>query len=257
MTIAVATEGGVTTITINRPGCRNAVDAPTATALYEAFLAFEADSMADVAILAGVGDAFCAGYDLKFVAGGLPEDWFEHHAIPDDWDDPAAHPLPGPMGPTRLVLSKPVIAAIEGPAVAGGMELALWCDLRVMAQSAYMGVLCRRFGVPLIDGGTVRLPRIIGEGRAMDLILTGRRVDAAEAMEIGLASRLCPDGRAAETAQDLARALKAHPQTCMRADRGAARLSGRALSDALRREWQSISALRAEGLSGAARFARG
>jgi len=257
MSVEVCTADGITTVTIDRPDCRNAVDAATATSLYEAFLAFEDDPDAGMAILTGAGNAFCAGYDLKSIAGGLPADWFDRHAIPEEWTDPARHPLPGPMGPTRLELSKPVIAAIEGPAVAGGMELALWCDLRVMAENAYMGVFCRRFGVPLIDGGTVRLPRIIGEGRALDLILTGRKVEAAEAREIGLASCLCPDGRAAETAQDLARALKAHPQTCMRADRSAARLLGRALSDALRREWQSISALRAEGLSGAAQFARG
>ena len=255
MTVTVQRDGRIAIVTIDRPDRRNAVDAATATALFEAFLAFETDSDADIAILSGAGGAFSAGYDLKSVAAGLPEGWLERHAIPDDWADPAAMPLPGPMGPTRLVLSKPVIAAVEGPAVAGGMELALWCDLRVMSETAYMGVFCRRFGVPLIDGGTVRLPRLIGQSRAMDLILTGRKVDAAEAMQIGLANRLSPGGQALDHALELARSLLAHPQACLRADGISARLSGRALADALRQEWRSIAALETEGLKGAARFA--
>jgi len=255
MSVEVCKADGITTVTISRPDCRNAVDAATATSLYEAFLAFEDDPDAGIAILTGAGNAFCAGYDLKSIAGGLPADWFDRHAIPDEWTDPAHNPLPGPMGPTRLELSKPVIAAIEGPAVAGGMELALWCDLRVMAENAYMGVFCRRFGVPLIDGGTVRLPRIIGEGRALDLILTGRKIEATQAREIGLATSICPAGQTLDVARDLARALLGHPQGCLRADRGSARLSGRALAAALRSEWRSISVIESEGLKGAARFA--
>jgi enoyl-CoA hydratase len=169
-----------------------------------------------------------------------------------------AHPSRGPMGPTRLSLSKPVIAAIAGPAVAGGMELALWCDLRVMEASAYMGVYCRRWGVPLIDGGTIRLPRIVGQGRAMDLILTGRKVEAEECERIGLASRLCEDGAALETALALAEELTRFPQGCMRADRRSM-LTQWSLdpAQALVNEWQSAETFRAEGSAGAARFAAG
>jgi len=208
-TVSVDRDGPVWIVTIDRPEVRNAVDGRTARALHDAFLAFDADETASVAILAGRGDAFCAGADLKAIAAGDPE---KRRAL-------GGRNTLAPMGPTRLALSKPVIAAIEGPAVAGGMELALWADLRVVARGAVFGIYCRRFGVPLIDLGTIRLPRLIGQSRAMDLILTGRPVTAEEAFEIGLANRLVPAGSALTESVALARQLAAFPQRCMRADR--------------------------------------
>ncbi|MFN9775889.1 MAG: crotonase/enoyl-CoA hydratase family protein [Burkholderiales bacterium] len=208
-TVSVDRDGPVWIVTIDRPEVRNAVDGRTARALHDAFLAFDADETASVAILAGRGDAFCAGADLKAIAAGDPE---KRRAL-------GGRNTLAPMGPTRLALSKPVIAAIEGPAVAGGMELALWADLRVVARGAVFGIYCRRFGVPLIDLGTIRLPRLIGQSRAMDLILTGRPVTAEEALEIGLANRLVPAGSALTESVALARQLAAFPQRCMRADR--------------------------------------
>jgi enoyl-CoA hydratase len=205
-TISTLTDGRVTVVTIERPERRNAVDLPTARALFDAFTRFDADPNADAAVLTGAGDAFCAGADLKAIAGG------ETRPI----DPEGAF---GPMGPTRLVLGKPVIAAIEGPAVAGGLELALWCDLRIAARSAAFGVFNRRFGVPLIDLGTIRLPRIVGHGRALELILTGRAVDAEEALRIGLVSEVTEDGQALARAVALARTLSGFPQTAMRNDR--------------------------------------
>jgi enoyl-CoA hydratase len=202
-------EDRVLVVTIDRPEARNAVDGPTALALERAFRDFDADTALDVAILTGAGKTFCAGADLKAIAQGAER----MNPLHDDLDRTA------PMGATRLALSKPVIAAIEGHAVAGGLELALWCDLRVASESAIFGVYCRRFGVPLIDGGTVRLPRLVGESRAMDLILTGRAVAAREAFDMGLANRLVPTGRALEAALALARELSALPQTCLRSDR--------------------------------------
>ncbi|MEM7271183.1 MAG: crotonase/enoyl-CoA hydratase family protein, partial [Pseudomonadota bacterium] len=192
--IAIETRGQSRIVTITRPEVRNAVNPETATALYRAFLDFDADDSVAVAILTGSEGYFCGGFDLKRAASSIDEGWFETHAItaPEDLDQP----YPGPMGPTRLKLSKPVIAAVEGPAVAGGMELALWCDLRVLAEDAFMGVYCRRWGVPLIDGGSIRLPRIVGQGRALDLILTGRRCNAEEAQSMGLANRVTASGGA-------------------------------------------------------------
>lgn len=255
MSVIVRDEGPVRIVTINRPAARNAVDPETATALYEAFLAFEA-SEAAVAALTGAGGAFCAGFDLKRAAGGVGPGWFEAHAIrtAEDLDQPK----PGPMGPTRLRLSKPVIAAVEGPAVAGGMELALWCDLRVMAEDAFMGVFCRRWGVPLIDGGAIRLPRIVGQGRALDLILTGREIGAQEAKDWGLADRLAPPGGALDAAKALAAEIARFPSGCMRADRGVA-LDQWSLPHcaAFAREWRSAGAFEAEGAAGAARFSAG
>ncbi|MFH1793737.1 MAG: crotonase/enoyl-CoA hydratase family protein [Pseudomonadota bacterium] len=258
MTIDVSTAGDVTIVRINRPDARNAVNPEMADALFQAFVAFGRDPEQKVAILTGIPGAFCAGFDLKRAAGGMDETWFAEHDLDGDFDGRNDRPRKGPMGPTRLSLSKPVIAAISGPAVAGGMELALWCDLRVMEESAYMGVYCRRWGVPLIDGGTVRLPRIVGHGRAMDLILTGRKVDAAESLAIGLANRVCADGAALDTALDLARELAKFPQACMRADRASA-IAQWSLdpADALVREWQSAETFRSEGSTGAARFASG
>jgi enoyl-CoA hydratase len=257
MTVTSATRDGVTTITINRPEVRNCVDPETARRLFEAFEAFEADAEARVGVLTGAGGFFCAGFDLRSAGSGAADAWMESLDIPQGWDDPVAVPLPGPMGPSRLMLSKPVIAAIEGPAVAGGMELAAWCDMRVMAEGAVTGVFCRRWGVPLIDGGTVRLPRILGQGRANDLILTGRPVEAAEAQRIGFADRICAAGQALEVATALAQDLTRFPQACMRADHLSARMEPAALAAALRREWASASAFLAEGRAGAARFAAG
>jgi enoyl-CoA hydratase len=204
--VRVERDGPVTTITLSRPERRNAVDGPTAEALADAFRAFDADEDAAVAVLYGDHGTFCAGADLTAVGGphGNRVDAIEHD---------------GPMGPTRMRLSKPVIAAIEGYAVAGGLELAIWCDLRVAAQDAVLGVFCRRWGVPLIDGGTVRLPRLIGTSRAMDLVLTGRAVHADEAERIGLVNRVVPPGTARDAAQELARQIAGHPQRCARNDR--------------------------------------
>jgi enoyl-CoA hydratase len=195
----------VAIVTIERPEVRNAVDQPTRVALADAFRRFDAEAAHHVAILTGAGGAFCAGADLKALAEGRRK--------------PRSEDGDGPMGPTRMKLSKPVIAAIEGPAVAGGLELALWCDLRVAAKNAVLGVYCRRFGVPLIDLGSVRLPRLIGHSRAMDLILTGRGISGEEAERIGLVNRLAEPGEALGTAIRLAEELAALPQTCMRNDR--------------------------------------
>jgi len=204
-TVEIGRKDSILTVTINRPEARNAVDAATAAALAEAFRSFDTDETLDVAVLTGAGGTFCAGADLKAVAAGRP------NALSEGGD--------GPMGPTRMLLSKPVIAAIEGCAVAGGLELALWCDLRVVARDATLGVYCRRFGVPLIDLGTIRLPRLIGQSHALDLILTGRGVSGDEALRMGLANRLVESGHALEGALELARILASFPQTCMRSDR--------------------------------------
>jgi len=241
-TVRVERSGPVTTVLLNRPEARNAVDGPTAEALAAAFRAFDSDPTARVAVLAGVGPAFCAGADLKAV--GTPRG----NRVAPDGD--------GPMGPTRLVLGKPVIAAVSGHAVAGGLELALWCDLRVADETAVFGVFCRRWGVPLIDGGTVRLPRLIGHGRAMDLILTGRPVDATEALAIGLANRVVPAGEALTAAQDLARQLAAFPQATMRSDRASA-LAQWDAPDPMATELSLGQAVLADALEGAGRFSAG
>lgn len=202
-------DGPVFTVTINRPQARNAVDRDTAQALYDAFKAFDADEDLSVAVLTGANGNFCAGADLKAVSDGR-----------GNITKPSGDL--GPMGPSRLRLSKPVIAAVEGYAVAGGLELSLWCDLRVISDTARFGVFCRRFGVPLIDGGTIRLPRLIGQSHAMDMILTGREVAPEEALQIGLANRRVPEGEALEAAKTLAREIAAFPQLCMRTDRASA-----------------------------------
>jgi enoyl-CoA hydratase len=198
-------EDPIAIVTINRPAVRNAVDARTAELLAEAFRAFEEDRQASVAVLAGTGGTFCAGADLKAVSKGK--------------GNPVHETGDGPMGPTRMLLSKPVIAAVEGHAVAGGLELALWCDLRVAARNAVFGVYCRRWGVPLIDGGTIRLPRLIGHSRALDLILTGRGVGGEEALQMGLANRLVEPGQALQVAVALAKEIAQFPQSCLRNDR--------------------------------------
>jgi enoyl-CoA hydratase len=240
-------------VTIRRPAARNAVDGPTAHRLEVAFRSFNADDDARVAVLQGADGQFCAGADLKAISGGIGAN-ARANPLNDDIGATA------PMGPTRLQLRKPVIAAIEGHAVAGGLELALWCDLRVAAESAVFGVFCRRFGVPLIDGGTVRLPRLIGESRALDLILTGRAVGATEALGMGLANRVVPDGTALAAAIELARQLAAHPQHCLRNDRTSVlEQPGLPLRDALAREFALGKATLASGESvhGATRFASG
>ncbi|OMC46238.1 enoyl-CoA hydratase [Mycobacterium sp. IS-2888] len=242
--VRVERNGPVTTVIINRPEARNAVNGPTAAALYAAFEQFDRDDSASVAVLWGDGGTFCAGADLKSFGTA---------------DANAVHRTgPGPMGPSRMVLSKPVIAAVSGYAVAGGLELALWCDMRVAEEDAVFGVFCRRWGVPLIDGGTVRLPRLIGHSRAMDMILTGRGVKADEALAMGLANRVVPNGRARQAAEDLAAELAALPQQCLRSDRlSALHQWGLPESAALDGEFASISRVAAEALEGAGRFAGG
>lgn len=246
--VQCTTDGPVATIVLDRPHCRNAVDGPTAAALRAAFEAFEADDALAVAVLTGAGGHFCAGADL--VALGDPA---RANVITSDG---SGH---GPMGPTRMAFSKPVIAAVEGYAVAGGLELALMCDLRVAARGATFGVFCRRFGVPLIDGGTVRLPRLLGMGRALDLILTGRAVDADEALAIGLANRVVADGEALAAAQALARQIARFPQRCLRADRASAFAQwDLPLAEALQHEGAGgYPVVAAEAQAGAARFAAG
>jgi len=253
MSVRIEKQGKVWTVIHSRPEAKNAMDPASAQALEEAFVAFNADAQAAVAVLWGEGGAFCAGFDLKQAAKG-------HGLEALDFPDDARTPLPrGPMGPTRLELGKPVIAAVAGPAVAGGFEIALWCDLRVMEESAYFGVYCRRWGVPLIDGGTVRLPRIVGRGRALDLILTGRKVSADEALRINLCEQVVPDGQSRPRAEALARDIARFPQACMRADRRSVYAQeGLPLREAMRQEWtHGIPAFHAEGAAGAARFASG
>jgi enoyl-CoA hydratase len=248
MSVRVERDGPVTTVILARPERRNAVDRATAAALAEAFRAFDADAEASAAVLFGEGGTFCAGADLHEVAAG------RGNAVRLD---PEAD---GPMGPTRMLLSKPVVAAVAGHAVAGGLELALWCDLRVAEEDAVFGVFCRRFGVPLIDGGTVRLPRLVGLGRALDLILTGRPVSADEALRIGLADRVVPRGGARAAAEALAREIAAFPQRCLRSDRLAAyEQDALELRAALANETRRGAEVLASGESreGAARFAAG
>ncbi len=249
----------VTVVTLDRADVRNAVDAPTARALYDAFMAFDADASARVAVFHGANGHFCAGWDLQAGAQMLREPSAAESGLLSGLEFSPGDMAPqGPMGPTRLLLSKPVIAAVSGAAVAGGMELALWCDLRVMEEDAYFGVYCRRFGVPLIDGGTVRLPRLIGMGHAMDLILTGRKVEAAEALQIGLCNRVVPHGQAQQAALALAHELAKFPQNTLRADRLSAHTQwDLPLPQALHQEWERGKQCIAEGLEGAARFAAG
>ena len=249
--------GEVTLVTLDRPDVRNAVDAATARALHAAFTAFDADPQATVAVFHGAHGHFCAGWDLQAGAALAREQGTAAVLEGLDFSPSDQAPL-GPMGPSRLLLSKPVIAAVGGAAVAGGMELALWCDMRVMEEDAYFGVYCRRFGVPLIDGGTVRLPRLVGMGHAMDLVLTGRKVDAAESMQMGLCNRVVPRGGARDAAVALARQLAAFPQATMLADRASAyRQWDLPLAEALHQEWVRGRHCIAEGLDGAQRFTDG
>lgn len=245
MSVRTLVDGPVTTVVIDRPETRNAVDGPTAAALADAFRAFDADESQRVAVLSGDGGTFCAGADLTAIGTE------RGNRVEPDGD--------GPMGPTRMRLSKPVIAAIEGYAVAGGLELALWCDLRVAAGDAVLGVFCRRWGVPLVDGGTVRLPRLIGASRAMDLVLTGRPVDAWEAERIGLVNRVVPVGQARAEAEALAHDLAALPQECLRRDRlSLLEQEGLTEDEALANELRhGLVSLRAGAVEGAQRFVAG
>jgi enoyl-CoA hydratase len=247
MTVTVTADGPVRVVTLDRPEVRNAVDGRHSSQLYDAFTGFDADDTASVAVLHGAGGVFCAGADLGAVSRGempLPG--------PPGEDDR------GPMGPTRLQLTKPVIAAVEGYAVAGGLELALWCDLRVVDPAATFGVYCRRWGVPLIDGGTVRLPRLVGLGVAMDLILTGRSVVADEALRIGLASRISAPGEALEEAVALAHELAELPQLCLRGDRASTYAQASlSYAEAMQTEWEHGLVSLQEAARGAARFAAG
>ncbi|MCB9651018.1 MAG: crotonase/enoyl-CoA hydratase family protein [Deltaproteobacteria bacterium] len=243
--VRVQQEGPVYTVILDRPERRNAVDRETAEALADAFEAFDAEPTAKVGVLVGEHGSFCAGADLKAVAEGRPNRL-----------EPEGR---GPMGPSRMLLSKPVIAAIEGHAVAGGLELALWCDLRVAAEDAILGVFCRRFGVPLIDGGTVRLPRLVGLSRALDLILTGRGVDAQEALQMGLVNRVVPSGTSRAEAERLASSLAEFPQACLRADRASAyEAFDQPMPEALRAEFErGVRVLADESVPGAQRFSAG
>ncbi len=261
MTVRTEKNGDVWTIIHSRFGeARNAMDPESADALVAALKAFDADASASVAVLWGEGGAFCAGWDLKYASELEDREKFDAEisralAFPMGANDAPR----GPLGPTRLELSKPVIAAVEGPAVAGGMELALWCDIRVMAQTAYFGVYCRRWGIPLLDGGSVRLPRLVGQGRAMEIILTGRKVQAQEALAIGMCEKLVADGAAREAAEAMARDIARFPQAAVRADRRTVHESyGLPLREAMRREWHNgVEAHWQEGAQGAGRFASG
>jgi len=245
--VLIERDGAITTVTINRfTEARNAVDPETAILLREAFVAFDNDPSQSVAIFTGASGTFCAGYDLKATAAGGGVSRYEPEGV-------------GPMGPSRLLLSKPVIAAVEGYAVAGGLELALWCDMRVASETAKFGVFCRRWGVPLVDGGTVRLPRLVGHSRALDMILTGREVGAREAFDWGLANRLVPAGQALDEARALAGVLTKFPQTCLRSDRlSSYEQWGMDIVEALKNEGRrGLPALTQEARAGATRFAEG
>jgi len=245
MTVTIEKDGPVTTVILNRPEVRNAVDRDTAQALAEAFRSFDSDDDAFVAVLWGANGTFCAGADLKAIAGGC------YNRIEPDGD--------APMGPSRMILNKPVIAAIAGHAVAGGLELALWCDMRVAEEDAVLGVFCRRWGVPLMDGGTVRLPRLIGLSHALDMILSGRPVAADEALRMGLVNRVVPKGAAREQAEKLAHDLARLPQTCMRHDRMSAyEQFDLPFTEAMANEFRhGLVSVKADALQGASRFAQG
>ena len=253
MSIRIEKDGPVWTIIHSRHEAKNAMDPQSAVDLFEAFQAFDKDQSAYVGVFWGEGGAFCSGWDLKYASTLSGLDALDPHDFPDKGVPPMAL-----MGPSRLNLSKPIIAAVAGPAVAGGMELALWCDLRVMEETSYMGVYCRRWGIPLIDGGTVRLPRLVGEGRAMDLILTGRRVDATEALQIGLCEYVVPEGDARTYSEALAHEIARFPQSCMRADRNSVQNQyGLSINQALKQEWDGSKNEISKGIEGATRFTKG
>ncbi|MGE0749213.1 MAG: crotonase/enoyl-CoA hydratase family protein [Variibacter sp.] len=260
MAVRIEKGGPVWTVIHSRAEARNAMDPASAEALVDAFAAFDRDANAAVAVLWGEGGAFCAGWDLKYAATLKDRERFDEEIVEGLSFGMGAAPSPrGPMGPTRLELSKPVIAAVEGPAVAGGMEVALWCDCRVMAETAYFGVYCRRWGIPLLDGGAVRLPRLVGQGRALEIIMTGRKVPAEEALRIGMCEKVVPHGGAREAAEEMAREIARFPQAAVRADRRTVHEShGLTLREAMRLEWANgVEAHHREGAAGAGRFASG
>ncbi|MEQ1610474.1 MAG: crotonase/enoyl-CoA hydratase family protein [Hyphomonadaceae bacterium] len=255
MTVRIEKSGSVWTVIHSRYEARNAMDPKSADDLVAAFEEFDADPSANVAVFWGEGGAFCAGWDLKAVSDLDPNDPLGAFNFPADGGKPPR----GPLGPSRLQLSKPVIAAVEGPAVAGGMELAMWSDVRVMAETAYFGVYCRRWGVPLIDGGTVRLPRLVGMGKALEIIMTGRKVPAEEAYRIGLCENVVPHGKARDAAELMAQEIARFPQECLRSDRQSVYSAwAKPVREGLEIEWRtSAHIMRAEGVRGAARFAEG
>ncbi len=259
MSVRIEKNGHIWTVVHNRPEARNGMDPKSAEDLHGAFLEFDADPDARAAVLWGEGGAFCAGWDLKHAATLTdPEKRktdFESLGFPDDGGAPGR----GALGPTRLELSKPVIGAVEGPAVAGGMELAMWCDIRVMAKDAYLGVYCRRWGITLMDGGTVRLPRLVGQGKALEIALTGRKVPAEECYQIGLCEKVVPHGEARAAAEDMAAEIARFPQQAVRADRASIIATrGMPLREALEYEWNhGLEAIANEGAEGAGRFASG
>ncbi|MEM8863126.1 MAG: crotonase/enoyl-CoA hydratase family protein [Chloroflexota bacterium] len=254
MSIRIEKNGPVWTVINSRPEARNAVNPENSEALYNAFLEFENNDSAKVAVFWGEGGAFCAGWDLKRVST-FQDDSIDDLTFPEN----DLEHCQGPMGPSRLELDKPVIAAVAGPAVAGGIELAMWCDFRVMEESAYMGVYCRRWGVPLIDGGTVRLPRLVGKGRALEIILTGRKVPAEECAQIGLCEYVVPEGESRAKAEELAHEIARFPESTMRADRRSAiHQQGLSERDALKYEWTNgREEVKNAGIAGAARFSSG
>ncbi len=260
MSVRIEKSGAVWTVVHSRPQARNAMDPESADALVAAFLAFDADNAAAVAVLWGEGGAFCAGWDLKYAQTLADRAAFDREIVEGLGFGMGAAPAPrGPLGPTRLELSKPVIAAVEGPAVAGGMELALWCDVRIMGESAYFGVYCRRWGIPLIDGGSVRLPRLVGQGRALEIIMTGRKVPADEALRIGMCEQVVRVGGARAAAEEMAHQIARFPQCAVRADRRTVHEThGLNVREAMKREWANgVEAHHREGATGAARFADG
>ena len=261
MTVRIEKTDSVWTVIHSRPEARNAIDPDSADALMESFLEFDKDDSASVAVFWGEGGAFCAGWDLKYASTLDNTEHFDKFDLPKDGGEHGnGSDVPRALlGPSRLELDKPVIAAVAGPAVAGGMELALWCDFRVMERSAYFGVYCRRWGIPLIDGGTVRLPRIVGQGRALEIILTGRKVPAQECEKIGLCEYVVDDGQCREKAEELAQQIAQFPQVCVRADRRSAiRQRGLSVRDAMVQEWYNgRQALIEDGIAGAGQFKDG
>ncbi len=259
MTVTIERNEHVWTVIHDRPAAKNAMDPDSAEALHEAFVEFDADPEARVAVLWGAGGAFCAGWDLAYAASLTPES-FQKEMV-EDLDIPlGSGPAPrGALGPTRLELSKPVIAAVEGPAVAGGMELAMWCDVRVMADTAYFGVYCRRWGIPLLDGGTVRLPRLVGQGKALEITMTGRQVMADECYQIGLCEQVTPPGEARAAAEAMAHQIARFPQAAVQADRRSILEGhGKPIREAMRIEWvNGLHACQIEGIAGADRFRGG
>lgn len=260
MTVRIEKNGAVWTVIHSRPNVRNAMDTESADALHETFLEFDRNETARVAVLWGEGGCFCAGWDLKYASTLQDPAAFDAEITKKlAFGMGGAQAPRGPMGPTRLELMKPVIAAVEGPAVAGGMEVALWCDVRIMGADAYFGVYCRRWGVPLVDGGTFRLPRLVGQGRALEIILTGRKVPAEEALRIGLCEKVVANGEARTAAEAMAAEIARFPQGAVRADRRSVyETAGLSTREALRREWGNGAGVGlVEGVRGAARFAGG